>query len=168
MSAEERQHLWDDPKNVKRLIHVFWVACAIFVLLDFVVHRHGSFEEAHVVESVEHDIEQDADQSADEGTEHSTAPSAKSGILPFVERAEHWPAFYPVYGFVACVLLVLVAKQMRRVIGRSEVYYRESATFDASGLGLEPPPQVALPHGHGHGGHAASDGGAAAGEGHDG
>ena len=31
--------------------------------------------------------------------------------------------FYPLYGFVACVLLVLVATQMRRVVGRPEDYY---------------------------------------------
>ena len=31
--------------------------------------------------------------------------------------------FYPAYGFVACVLLVLIAKQMRKVVMRSEDYY---------------------------------------------
>lgn len=33
------------------------------------------------------------------------------------------PLFYPAYGFVACVLLVLVAKQLRRVLMRGEDYY---------------------------------------------
>jgi hypothetical protein len=31
--------------------------------------------------------------------------------------------FYAVFGFVACVTLVLVAKQLRRVLMRSEGYY---------------------------------------------
>lgn len=33
------------------------------------------------------------------------------------------PMFYPVYGFVACVVLVLIAKQMRKVLMRDEDYY---------------------------------------------
>ena len=31
--------------------------------------------------------------------------------------------FYGVYGFVACVVLVLVAKQMRKLLMRDENYY---------------------------------------------
>jgi hypothetical protein len=31
--------------------------------------------------------------------------------------------FYAFYGFVACVLLVLIAKQMRKVLMRKEDYY---------------------------------------------
>lgn len=33
------------------------------------------------------------------------------------------PAFYAAYGFFACVLLVLVAKVLRRVLKRPEDYY---------------------------------------------
>ncbi|MDA0811288.1 MAG: hypothetical protein O3C21_02690 [Verrucomicrobia bacterium] len=36
---------------------------------------------------------------------------------------EGFPMFYPAYGFVACVLLVLVAKQLRRILMRNEDYY---------------------------------------------
>ncbi|MCC2616274.1 hypothetical protein LJ739_08480 [Aestuariibacter halophilus] len=36
---------------------------------------------------------------------------------------EEIPAFYALYGFVACVVLVLIAKQMRHVLMRSETYY---------------------------------------------
>lgn len=36
---------------------------------------------------------------------------------------EALPGFYPVYGFVACVALVLVAKQMRKVLMKGEDYY---------------------------------------------
>ena len=31
--------------------------------------------------------------------------------------------FYAIYGFVACVLLVLIAKQMRKLLMRSDDYY---------------------------------------------
>jgi hypothetical protein len=36
---------------------------------------------------------------------------------------EKIPAFYAIYGFVACVLLVVVAKRMRNVLMRKEDYY---------------------------------------------
>jgi uncharacterized membrane protein len=32
--------------------------------------------------------------------------------------------FYPIYGFVGCVVLVLVAKLMRKVLMRDENYYQ--------------------------------------------
>ena len=37
-----------------------------------------------------------------------------------VFKIEGYPCFYPAYGFVACVLLVLVAKQLRRILMRDE------------------------------------------------
>lgn len=37
--------------------------------------------------------------------------------------AERFWGFYPVFGFVACVLLVLVAKEMRKFLMRTEDYY---------------------------------------------
>ena len=36
---------------------------------------------------------------------------------------EHWLGFYGIYGFVACVGLVLAAKELRRLLMRSEDYY---------------------------------------------
>ncbi len=36
---------------------------------------------------------------------------------------EAMPGFYPVFGFVACVGLVLAAKQMRKFVMRREDYY---------------------------------------------
>ena len=36
---------------------------------------------------------------------------------------EHWIFFYCVFGFVACVILVVVAKWMRKPLMRSEDYY---------------------------------------------
>ncbi|MBN8430237.1 hypothetical protein JF535_05145 [Microbulbifer salipaludis] len=47
-------------------------------------------------------------------------------------RAEGLPGFYPVYGFVGCVVLVFAAKWMRTFLMRPEDYYdkRELADFD--------------------------------------
>ncbi len=36
---------------------------------------------------------------------------------------EKIPAFYAIYGFVACVSLVLIAKKIRNVVMRKEDYY---------------------------------------------
>ena len=44
------------------------------------------------------------------------------------------PTFYAIYGFVGCVILVLVAKEMRKAVMRSESYYEpaeESPLKDA-------------------------------------
>jgi hypothetical protein len=38
--------------------------------------------------------------------------------------------FYSVYGFVACVLLVLLAKEMRKLLIRKEDYYDEAPPTD--------------------------------------
>ncbi len=38
---------------------------------------------------------------------------------------EAWPAFYAIYGFVACVGLVLAAKELRKIVWRREEYYDE-------------------------------------------
>ena len=77
----ERKHVFDNPRNVKRLLRVIYVICAVLVGLDFVFERH-----------VFHDWE------------------ALRG-------------FYALYGFVACAALVLIAKQMRKLLMRKEDYY---------------------------------------------
>ena len=44
--------------------------------------------------------------------------------------------FYPIYGFIGCVILVLVAKWMRKILMREEDYYqqtRETKTENANG-----------------------------------
>ena len=41
---------------------------------------------------------------------------------------EHLWGFYPVYGFVGCVVLVLIAKWMRTFLMRPENYYEEDKT----------------------------------------
>lgn len=40
---------------------------------------------------------------------------------------EKIPAFYAIYGFVACVVLVVLAKLMRLVLMRDETYYDQRA-----------------------------------------
>lgn len=78
---EQREYLFDKPRNVARLFRVFYAACVILLLLDFVLHRHVT------------------------------------------HAWERLPGFYAIFGFVACVTLVLVAKEMRRVLMRGEDYY---------------------------------------------
>lgn len=36
---------------------------------------------------------------------------------------EDWFGFYGIYGFLGCVLLVLAAKELRRLVKRDEDYY---------------------------------------------
>ena len=86
MESSGKRHLFDDARNVKRIIRLLFVCCALLLAADFVLHRHPSFRE---------------------------------GLLD----SEGWYGFYPVYGFVACVLLVLAARQMRKLLMRGEDYY---------------------------------------------
>ena len=79
----ERQHIFDKPANVKRLLGVLYLVCVLLLAVDFFYHRHA-----------EHPWE---------------------GL---------W-GFYGLYGFVACVSLVLIAKQLRRLLKRPEHYYDE-------------------------------------------
>ena len=82
----EKKYFFDEPKNVKRILHLLYGCCALLFALDFVIHRH-----------VEH-------------------------------RLENLWGFYPAYGFVGCVVLVLIAKWMRTFLMRSENYYDEVKT----------------------------------------
>ena len=82
----EKKHLFDQPRNVHRLIWVFFVLCTLLLGVELFFHRHLNFAE---------------------------------GVFP----VEGWFGFYAIYGFVACVLLVLTATQMRKVLMRREDYY---------------------------------------------
>ncbi len=76
------KHLFDDPRNVQRLLKIFLAILVILLMLDFFIHKHAYF--------------------------------------PW----EDWPAFYAMYGFVACVCLVLLAKYvLRPLVKREEDYY---------------------------------------------
>lgn len=48
-------------------------------------------------------------------------------------RWEGLPGFYPLYGFVGCVILVLVAKWMRGFLMRAEDYYDRAELNSAVG-----------------------------------
>ena len=77
----EKQHFFDKPSNVKRVLRIFYGVCVALFVADFAFHRHA-------------------------------------------ERAlEGYWGFYAIYGFVACVVLVLMAKEMRKVLLRDEQYY---------------------------------------------
>ena len=78
---DEKTYLFDNPRNVSRLLLGFYVICGGLFVADFIAHRHV----AH----------------------------------PW----EGFPAFYAFYGFVACVLLVVIAKEMRKLLMRKEDYY---------------------------------------------
>ena len=74
---DEKQHIFDKPRNVNRLLGVFYTLCGLLFVLDFVIHRH---------------------------TVHSW---------------ENLWGFYAVYGFVGCVILVLIAAGMRTFLMRN-------------------------------------------------
>lgn len=80
-NANEAPGFFDKPRNITIILRVFYVVCAVLVILDFVVHRH------------------------------------------IYTEFEEIPAFYAIYGFVACVVLVVIAKWMRKFIMRDEQYY---------------------------------------------
>ena len=40
-APDEREHVWDKPRNVKLLFNVFYACCVILVVLDFVIPRHN-------------------------------------------------------------------------------------------------------------------------------
>jgi len=77
----EKQYIFDNPRNISRLLNGFYIICVILFVADFIVHRH------------------------------------------VVHSWEDIPGFYALYGFIACVLLVVVAKEMRKVLMRKEDYY---------------------------------------------
>jgi hypothetical protein len=79
----QRQHLFDKPENLKRLLRVLYLLCMLLLAGDLFYHRHVQ----HPWESL-------------------------------------W-GFYGLYGFVACVSLVLIAKQLRRLLKRPEGYYND-------------------------------------------
>jgi hypothetical protein len=77
----QKQHLFDNPRNVTRLLRGFYVICVLLLALDVFLHRHT----AHMW--------------------------------------EEFTGFYAIFGFIACVTLVLIAKQMRRILKRKDDYY---------------------------------------------
>ncbi len=81
MDTDEKKYFLDDPRNVQRLLYVFYLICALSIFAEFFIKRY-----------VDHPWE------------------ALFG-------------FYGIYGFFACIFLVLVATQVRKLIMRREDYY---------------------------------------------
>ena len=79
--SNQKQHLFDKPRNVSRLLTVLYIICALLFILDFILHRHAT------------------------------------------HRWDELTGFYAIFGFVACVALVLIAKQLRKILKRKEDYY---------------------------------------------
>ncbi len=91
MDKKEKKFLFDDPRNVKRLLRGFYGICIVLVGIDLV------------------DL---------------ALRLSHTGHLRHIERSwEGLPGFYAIYGFVACVLLVVIAKKMRKLLMRKEDYY---------------------------------------------
>jgi len=101
LEDDGRVRIWDKPENVKKLLKVFFIICGLFFLLDFVLMLFpGTIKKLFGVYKYS---------------------AFKDGKLPF----EQWPGFYCIYGLVACVVLVLIAKQLRKVLMRDERYYED-------------------------------------------
>lgn len=88
---DEKKHLFDDPKNIKRVLYLLYSCCILLFILDFVIHRDVS------------------------------------------HRGENLWGFYPIYGFVTCVILVRVATWMRTFLMRAEDYYANES-MDSEGI----------------------------------
>jgi hypothetical protein len=78
---QDRSYWLDEPRNVDRLVRALYAICALLLIVDVFVHKHGPF------------------------------------------AVEHLFGFYGVFGFVACVGLVLAARALRVVLMRPEDYY---------------------------------------------
>jgi hypothetical protein len=80
--ADEKKHIFDNPKNIQRVLYGLFASLILLLALEPFVHKHTYIS------------------------------------------WEEWPGFYAIYGFVACVLLVLVAKYvLRPLVKRDEDYY---------------------------------------------
>jgi len=93
----EKKYYFDYPENVQKVIRFFYIAAGLLLVADILVKFfHVPFHH------------------------HATFPEDAT----LAEGAfETWPFFYAFYGFAACVLLVLAATQLRKVIMRREDYY---------------------------------------------
>ncbi len=86
MNGDGKRYLFDNPRNVRRVVLGLTWTCGLLLALELVVHRHLSHP---------------------------------------------WEAlfgFYALYGFVACVLLVLLAAEMRKLVMRDDDYYERDGT----------------------------------------
>ena len=78
---DKKKYIFDNSKNVQRLLYGLYICCVLLIGIDFFFHRH------------------------------------------IAHPWEKMFGFYGLYGFVACTLLVIIAKQIRKIIMRDESYY---------------------------------------------
>ena len=76
-----KKYWLDRPENVRKVYVGLWVFGLVWVIPDFLLHKHEDVEFAATL------------------------------------------GFYAIFGFVACVALVLTAKGLRRILMRPEDYY---------------------------------------------
>jgi hypothetical protein len=77
----QKQHLFDNPRNVSLAIGSLYIVCILLFLLDFILHRHATSE------------------------------------------WDGFTGFFALFGFIACVTIVLAAKQLRKILKHKENYY---------------------------------------------
>jgi hypothetical protein len=97
LENDGRKRTFDYPSNVKLVIRWFVWACVCLALLDGAIYLLDTVFHAFPPDSIFH------------------------GLHAF--EIEGLPFFHPAYSFVACVLIVLVAKQLRRIVMRDEDFY---------------------------------------------
>ena len=78
---KEKRYWLDHKRNVTKVYRSVWALCALLLLAEFDIAKHGEFP------------------------------------------IEDWFGFHGLFGFVACVGLVLTAKALRRILMRPEDYY---------------------------------------------
>jgi hypothetical protein len=95
MTDIPKRHIFDNPKNVRRVRYALYIVCALSLAAEIFIHRHVALSLA-----------------------------AEIFIHRHVDHPwEALPGFYSLYGFAACVILVLVAKELRKLLMRGEDYY---------------------------------------------
>ncbi len=92
-SDGERPRWLDDFENVRKVYRGLWVVCLVLLFGGEGLLRWAQ--------------------------QRAEAAHAEHHGFAF----EHWPGFYALFGFIACVGLVLAAKELRKLIMRSEDYY---------------------------------------------
>ncbi|MGR3178942.1 MAG: hypothetical protein ACUZ8E_12890 [Candidatus Anammoxibacter sp.] len=40
---KEKKHFFDNPKNVNKVLAVFFGACIVLLIVDIFIHKHGHF-----------------------------------------------------------------------------------------------------------------------------
>lgn len=92
-TSQEKPRWLDDFANVRKVYVGLWVVCLLLL-----VGGEGLLIWAH-------------------------RAAAAHGEAHHGFSFERWPGFYSLYGFVACVALVLAAKELRKLLIRPEDYY---------------------------------------------